>query len=118
MALVEHVDAPACPQDTGPLPGPYRGGLPASERGEPQARGLEALGMAGGPRKGSGYRADDDPRPDLRRLAAELDGLLRTVGDVRASRLRQLADARSARRGPAAPEAPGSDRPGPARPDP
>ena len=58
------------------------------------------------PANGVGHRDSNGERPDLRPLTAELDKLLRTVADLRASRLRQLADARSARRGPAAPESP------------
>jgi hypothetical protein len=56
------------------------------------------VGIARQPAQGSRRSHNDDPRAALRQVAALLDELLRKVEDVRASRLRQLADARSAPR--------------------
>jgi hypothetical protein len=106
-----------------------RTGRPAGTSTEPSSRGTpipfpgqgagwRGDGMEGRPRQDARHRADDSPRPGLRRLAAELDDLLHTVAEVRASRLRQLADARSARRGPAAPGSPDPSSRARARPDP
>jgi hypothetical protein len=75
------------------------------------------FGTAGHAAGSSRRREGVDPRAALHRLAAHLDELVRIVEDVRASRLRQLADARSARRDPAVPGSPEPNRRSPAGPD-
>jgi hypothetical protein len=77
----------------------------------------DQFGMTDQRARGPRYRDSDDPRVALRQLAGHLDELLRIVGDVRASRLRQLADARPARHDPATPESPGPNRRARAVPD-
>jgi hypothetical protein len=95
------------------LPGAGEARRPGGEEGSSH----RLRGTAGHPAPASRYRDSDDPRTALRQLAAYLDELLRVVGDVRASRLRQLGDSRSARGDRADLGSPERGRRAPAGPD-